>query len=82
MRVFVLFRLILLLLIGAVWCVPAAMSAPAENTELEATVRDLVRANAEKDESKQYENTHAILRPGSQGKREERLLGWNLRLQG
>ena len=49
MRVFVLFRLIVLLLIGAVWCVPAAMSAPAENTELEATVRALVRANAEKD---------------------------------
>ena len=49
MRVLVLFRLIVLLLIGAVWCVPAAMSAPAENTELEATVRALVRANAEKD---------------------------------
>jgi ketosteroid isomerase-like protein len=49
MRVFVVFRLIVLLLIGAVWCVPAAMSAPAENTELEATVRALVRANAEKD---------------------------------
>ena len=49
MRVFVLFRLIVLLLIGAVWCVPAAMSAPVENTELEATVRALVRANAEKD---------------------------------
>ena len=49
MRVVVLFRLIVLLLIGAVWCVPAAMSAPADNTELEATVRALVRANAEKD---------------------------------
>jgi hypothetical protein len=49
MRVFVLFRLIVLLLIGAVWCVPTAMSAPADNTELDATVRALVRANAEKD---------------------------------
>lgn len=45
----VLFRLIVLLLIGAVWCVPTAMSAPADNTGLEATVRALVRANAEKD---------------------------------
>ncbi|MEO8048492.1 MAG: nuclear transport factor 2 family protein [Nitrospirota bacterium] len=49
MRVLVLFRLIVLLLIGAVWCVPTAMSAPADNTELETTVRALVQANAEKD---------------------------------
>ena len=49
MRVLVLFRLIVLLLIGGTCWIPAAMSAPAENTELEATVRALVRANAEKD---------------------------------
>ena len=49
MRVVVLFRLIVLLLIGAVWCVPAAMSGATDTTELEATVRALVRANAEKD---------------------------------
>ena len=49
MRVLVLFRLIVLLLIGAVWCVPAAMSGATDTTELEATVRALVRANAEKD---------------------------------
>ncbi len=45
----VLFRLIVLLLVGAVWCVPTAMSAPADNAGLESTVRALVRANAEKD---------------------------------
>ncbi len=49
MRVLALFRLMVLLLIGAVWCVPTAMSAPADNADLEATVRALVRANAEKD---------------------------------
>ena len=49
MRVLVLFRLIVFLLIGGTCWTPAAMSAPAENTELEATVRALVRANAEKD---------------------------------
>jgi hypothetical protein len=49
MRVLALFRLIVLLLIGAVWCVPTAMSAPADNAGLESTVRALVRANAEKD---------------------------------
>ncbi|MBC7838840.1 MAG: nuclear transport factor 2 family protein [Nitrospiraceae bacterium] len=49
MRVLVLFRLIVLLLIGGTCWIPAAMSAPAENTELEATVRALVRANSDKD---------------------------------
>ncbi len=49
MRARPLFRLIVLLLIGAVWCVPTAMSAPADNAGLESTVRALVRANAEKD---------------------------------
>jgi ketosteroid isomerase-like protein len=49
MHVLVLFRLIVLLLVGAVWCVPTAMSAPADNAGLESTVRALVRANAEKD---------------------------------
>ena len=49
MRVLVLFRLIVLLLIGGICWVPTAMSAPADNTELEATVRALVRANSEKD---------------------------------
>ncbi len=49
MRVPVLFRLLIFLLFGAVWCVPTAMSASADNAGLEATVRALVRANAEKD---------------------------------
>jgi ketosteroid isomerase-like protein len=49
MQVLVLFRLIVLLLVGAVWCVPTAMSGTTDTTELEATVRALVRANSEKD---------------------------------
>jgi ketosteroid isomerase-like protein len=49
MHVLVLFRLIVLLLVGAVWCVPTAMSGTTDTTELEATVRALVRANSEKD---------------------------------
>jgi ketosteroid isomerase-like protein len=49
MRVPLLFRLMVLLLIGAVWCVPEAMSGTVDNTDLEATVRALVRANSEKD---------------------------------
>jgi ketosteroid isomerase-like protein len=49
MRVPVLFRLIVLLLIGGTCWVPEAMSGTTDNTELEATVRALVRANSEKD---------------------------------
>ncbi|MDN5942387.1 MAG: nuclear transport factor 2 family protein [Nitrospira sp.] len=49
MRVPVLFCLLMLLLIGGACWVPAAMSGATDNTELEATVRTLVRANAEKD---------------------------------
>ncbi|MGH7216085.1 MAG: nuclear transport factor 2 family protein [Nitrospiraceae bacterium] len=49
MRVSVLFRLFVSMLIGGVCWVPTAMSGAADNTELEATVRALVRANAEKD---------------------------------
>jgi len=49
MHVPLLFRLMVLLLIGAVWCVPEAMSGTIDNTDLEATVRALVRANSEKD---------------------------------
>ena len=45
----VLFRLLMLLLIGGACWVPAAMSEAMDNTELEAAVRTLVRANAEKD---------------------------------
>jgi len=45
----VLFRLFVYMLIGGVCWVPTAMSGTADNTELEATVRALVRANAEKD---------------------------------
>ena len=49
MHVSVLVRLIVCMLIeGACW-VPAAMSGTTDNTELETTVRALVRANSEKD---------------------------------
>ena len=49
MRVSVLVRLIVLMVIGGVCWVPATMSATAENAGLEAAVRALVQANAEKD---------------------------------
>ncbi len=49
MRVSILFRLIVYMLIGGVCWVPTAMSGTADNSELETTVRALVRANAEKD---------------------------------
>jgi len=49
MRVSVLVRLIVYMVIGAACWAPAAMSGTADNTELETTVRALVRANAEKD---------------------------------
>ena len=49
MHVPVLFRLIVLLLIGGACWVPVAMSVTTVNTELEAMVRALVRANEEKD---------------------------------
>jgi ketosteroid isomerase-like protein len=49
MRVSVLFCFIVYMLIGGAFWVPAAMSSTADNTELETTVRALVRANAEKD---------------------------------
>jgi ketosteroid isomerase-like protein len=49
MRVSVPFRLFVSMLIGGICWVPTAMSSGADHTELEATVRALVRANAEKD---------------------------------
>ncbi len=49
MRVPVLFCLLILLLIGGTCWAPVAMSGTTENTELEATVRALVRANSDKD---------------------------------
>ncbi|HEY6289847.1 MAG TPA: nuclear transport factor 2 family protein [Nitrospiraceae bacterium] len=49
MRVSVLFRLIVYMVIGGACWVPTAMSGTADNTELETTVRALVRANSEKD---------------------------------
>jgi len=49
MRVSVLFRLIVYILIGGVCWAPTAMSGTADNSDLETTVRALVRANAEKD---------------------------------
>jgi len=49
MQVSVLFRLIVYMVIGGACWVPAAISGTADNTELESTVRALVRANAEKD---------------------------------
>jgi ketosteroid isomerase-like protein len=49
MRVSVLVRLIVSIVIGGACWVPAAMSGAADNTELETTVRALVRANSEKD---------------------------------
>ena len=49
MHVSVLVRLIVYMLIGGACWVPAAMSGTTDNTELETTVRALVRANSEKD---------------------------------
>jgi hypothetical protein len=49
MHVSVLVRLIVFMVIGGACWVPVAMSATADNTGLEAAVRALVRANAEKD---------------------------------
>lgn len=49
MQVSVLVRLIVFMVIGGACWVPAAISAVADNAGLEATVRALVRANAEKD---------------------------------
>jgi len=49
MRVSVLVRLIAYMVIGGACWVPVAMSGTADNTELETTVRALVRANSEKD---------------------------------
>ena len=49
MRASVLVRLIVYMLIGGACWVPAAMSGTTDNTELETTVRALVRANSEKD---------------------------------
>lgn len=49
MRVPVLYRFLILLLIGGTCWVPAAMGGATDNTELEAAVRALVRANSEKD---------------------------------
>ena len=49
MRVPVLFCLLILLLIGGTCWAPAAMSGTTDNTELEAAVRALVRANSDKD---------------------------------
>lgn len=49
MRVGLLFRLIVFLLMGGACMVPAAMSGTTDTTELETTVRALVRANSEKD---------------------------------
>ena len=49
MHVSVLVRLIVYMLIGGACWIPAAMSGTTDNTELETTVRALVRANSEKD---------------------------------
>ena len=49
MRAPVLVRLIVYMVIGGGCWVPAALSSTADNSELETTVRALVRANAEKD---------------------------------
>ena len=49
MRVSALVRLIVYMVIGGACWVPAAMSGTTDNTELETTVRALVRANSEKD---------------------------------
>ncbi len=49
MHVSALVRLIVSMVIGGACWVPVAMSATADNTGLEAAVRALVRANAEKD---------------------------------
>ena len=49
MRVSILARLIVYMVIGVACWAPAAMSGTADNTEIETTVRALVRANVEKD---------------------------------
>ena len=49
MHVPVLIRLVMYMVIGGLCWAPAAKSSAADNTELETTVRALVRANAEKD---------------------------------
>lgn len=49
MRVSVLVRFIVYMVIGGACWAPAAMSGTTDNTELETTVRALVRANSEKD---------------------------------
>jgi ketosteroid isomerase-like protein len=49
MHVSVLVRLIVAMVIGGACWVPVAMSATVDNTGLEAAVRALVKANAEKD---------------------------------
>ena len=49
MRMSVLFRSIVYMLIGGACWIPAAISGTVDNTDLESTVRALVRANAEKD---------------------------------
>ncbi len=49
MRVPVLVRLLVYMVIGGAFGVPAAMSSTADNAELEKTVRALVQANSEKD---------------------------------
>jgi hypothetical protein len=49
MRLSVLFRLFGFLVFGGVCWVPTAMSGTVDNSELETTVRALVRANATKD---------------------------------
>ena len=45
----VLFRLLMLLLIGGTCWAPAAMGGTTDTTDLETTVRTLVRANSDKD---------------------------------
>jgi ketosteroid isomerase-like protein len=49
MPVSALIRFIVYMVIGGACWVPAAMSGTEDNTELETTIRALVRANAEKD---------------------------------
>lgn len=49
MRVSVMVHFFVYMVIGGACWVPAAMSGTSDNTELESTVRALVRANAEKD---------------------------------
>ena len=49
MSVSVLVHVIVYMVIGGACWAPAAMSATTDNTEIETTIRALVRANAEKD---------------------------------